>query len=357
MRRFRALRYLLVVGLLVAAGYAFAPYLGDLRSLYQERRALDVPWILLAAALEVAQYVSEGYFIRLLLRILRFEIGLKNTIRVAALDVFATHLLPLGQFGSLAANVYFYRRLGVSGPGIVTLDLALGVIAAGVLLALLVAAVLALPEATFAYPVHRYLALGIGALLLGGLLVWGGSRVGSLRRVATAALRRVPATVSAAASLGQVRGYLSVLRENRREVVLLVVLKDLIYDAIDVTALGCCFLAFGAAPVALLVFAYVASLAAGYASFIPGGLGASDATLAVIFLAAGLDPSAILGATLLYRVVNTLLPVPLGALAYYSLRHEPPPESASSGYASFLGVPSGSPVSRFGRRGRGRPVW
>jgi uncharacterized protein (TIRG00374 family) len=68
-----------------------------------------------------------------------------------------------------------------------------------------------------------------------------------------------------------------------------------------------------APPLALGIYAL--SLLAGALSFIPGGLGSTEAALGLMLMASGADAPTAVAATLIYRMVSLWFAVGLGALS------------------------------------------
>jgi uncharacterized membrane protein YbhN (UPF0104 family) len=87
------------------------------------------------------------------------------------------------------------------------------------------------------------------------------------------------------------------------------------------TTLLCCARAVGADPsLPLLVLVVVGSSAVTAAIPVPGGIGASEASLAAGLVASGLDPAPALSAALLYRALTFWLRVPFAWVALLWLR-------------------------------------
>jgi uncharacterized membrane protein YbhN (UPF0104 family) len=87
------------------------------------------------------------------------------------------------------------------------------------------------------------------------------------------------------------------------------------------TTLLCCARAVGADPsLPLLVLVVVGSSAVTAAIPVPGGIGASEASLAAGLVASGLDPAPALSAALLYRALTSWLRVPFAWVALLWLR-------------------------------------
>src|SRR5581483_3726755 len=110
MKTWKIFKFFIFTAFIFLAIWQFYPYLSDFSKLYKYRYSFNYFWIIIAALFQITQYISEGYFIRKLLKIFNFNVNIKNSIKIAALDVFAIRILPLGYFGPLAAFIYFYRK-------------------------------------------------------------------------------------------------------------------------------------------------------------------------------------------------------------------------------------------------------
>lgn len=85
--------------------------MNDFNKLWQLKDTLDYRWIAAAFFSQIFQYVGDGWFSQLLQSDIKVKI--KDSLRIASLNVFAAHILPVGEAGGLAATDHFYRKLGV----------------------------------------------------------------------------------------------------------------------------------------------------------------------------------------------------------------------------------------------------
>ena len=324
MANLRILRYVFLGLLLLVALYELYQHINDLTEVYQLRHSFNSWWIIVAALAEVSQYGADGYVTRALLRIIKLDIDVADAIRVASLDIFASSLFPVGQFGWLAASFYFYRRLGLDSEGILFFNTLLALITVIFLLVAFLLSLAGIPGGTFPFPLHFYLLAAIGIVLLILLaLAIATSKVSLLRMAVQRILRRAHWYGLVEDFLARWQTYRTLLSGHEAKFVGLVAIKSVAYYGLEFIALESCFLAFHTFPAPpLVIAAYIISLVAGYLSFIPGGLGSADASLAVMFLYARVNAAVVLGVILLYRFVSVILPLPLGALAYFSLKRE-----------------------------------
>jgi uncharacterized protein (TIRG00374 family) len=323
MDRRKLIRYAIVILLIGVALWQTYPYFGDLITLFRYR-GLNYWWIVAATCVQLAQYGGDGYLIRRLLAILGFDVRLKDTVRISALDVFAIRFMPVGSFGSLVAFVYFYRKLGVSTQAVIYLNLFLTVISVFELLVLFIISLATLHTTPFPVLVPSSLlgALAIAALIvLAILFVVLGSE--ETRQSLNQWLLRYPWYVSLRKTYDEIRTFAGVAAAQRVRFIELSALKNLTIYACDVAILLCCGLAFHTwlSPFVVL-FAYVVSLVAGTLSLSPGGLGVTDATMTILLVAGGVTPAVTIGVVLLNRIVSFLVPLPLGGLAYFTLKRD-----------------------------------
>jgi len=100
-------------------------------------------------------------------------------------------------------------------------------------------------------------------------------------------------------------------------------LAAVIYYVTNVATLSFSFLTFGSLPpIALVALAYTLSLVAGWITLAPAGIGATEATLVLIFLQYNVDPAQTLAAVLVFRLITFWIPIPAGFLSYMSLKKE-----------------------------------
>ncbi len=315
----RALQLLFTAALIGFAVYVLRAAVHDASDLYPFRHYLNYWWVLLAACVQILQYAADGFFVQRLFRVMGFKVSLRDTVRLGTLDAVSAAILPVGQFGSLAVAVQVYRKRGLPTQAIVFWNFSVGFITFTLLVIIFIVALALTPRGTFAVPVHSTLwsLLGLTAALAAAAVL-------ILRQ--PAAHRRLEKYAwyrKARDAFDQWREYAAKIGRAWPAFAGLVVAKVLVYYALDIATIECCFLAFHTLPhLALVATAYFVSLVAGYVAMTPAGLGATDATLTAVLVGGGVSPSAVVGMLLLYRLVATVLPTPLGAWSLYSLRRE-----------------------------------
>lgn len=76
-----------------------------------------------------------------------------------------------------------------------------------------------------------------------------------------------------------------------------------------------------------VILAYAVANFAGIISVLPGGIGAYEALMTAVLAAAGVSPALSIPVTVMYRVLNMLLQLPLGYYLYYRRLHRNVPRS------------------------------
>ncbi|MBI4100258.1 flippase-like domain-containing protein [Candidatus Microgenomates bacterium] len=319
MRIIKLSRFLLLAALIFIASIKLSPHFESLRELRNLWGDIRWKWVFVALIFQSGQYIGDGWLSQILLRLVDFRVNFKDTIKIASLSVFAAHLLPVGQAGAMAAIFHFYKKLGVNTGRIVFLSFAWGLISNLTLLFIFLASALFLPDAflpSFHLPAFSLIAVG-PLLSAGGILI---IKRRSLITVLQKQLVKYAFTKKFLEYLGSWKHYKRSILLQPGGIFLAFVAAS-IYHLTNIATLAFAFIAFGNMPsIALLSFAYVVSVTAGLITFAPAGLGASEATLLLIFLNAGVEPKIAIGAVFIFRLLSFWLPIPMGFVSYLSLQ-------------------------------------
>ncbi len=101
------------------------------------------------------------------------------------------------------------------------------------------------------------------------------------------------------------------------------VIAGLVYWLGDIFCLFFVFLSFGyVAHFGGLLLGYSVSSLAGMASFIPGGLGVTEGTLALILTGLGTPSTIALMSILVFRFFSFWIWIPVGLYSFFSLKKE-----------------------------------
>ena len=317
---FKILRYAILVGIIVLAISRLAPHFSDFNQIWDLKDKINYGWIFAALFAQVFQYIGDGWLSQLLLQIVGIHMNMKDTFRIASINVFAAQLLPVGEAGGLAAAYHFYKKLGVHPEKFIFLAICWTGITHVLLILLFIVPTFFLPELPIA-------ALNTSLIIITFAVI--------AVIIAIIYLFRKKLFHKMEKWLGKYnwakpfftfirnRKIYGKLLKSHPWLLFLGLLASLIYYAANIATLSFSFLAFGIMPsLSLIIFTYAASLIFSKITLAPAGIGASEATLILIFLAAHVDPKITIGAVIIYRLITFWLPIPAGSYSYYSLKKE-----------------------------------
>jgi len=313
------LRYVIILILVSIAVWRLYPYLKDFERLFELKQNINFVWLTLSAFLIVGQYFGDGWLSQILLQIAGYKISLKNTIKIASIDVFAAHLLPIGEAGVIATVAYFYKKIGVKGRDIIFLALTWGAVTNFVLVVFLLTSAVFLPKLPN-IPIHLS---SLSKILIILILVIS-PLVFLKKNFIWAKVKEKFSKYKLFQEIVTFKDNLNVHKEAilaSKSLVLKAFLAGFIYYAANIASLYFAFLAFGKAPqLSLIAFTYLLSLIAAFITLAPAGIGAVEATMILVFLQFNVDPALTFAAVLVFRLFSFWLPIPAGALSYFSLR-------------------------------------
>jgi uncharacterized membrane protein YbhN (UPF0104 family) len=317
----------LLVGLALTLGvlYGVVPQIPELRRTLGRLGDGDVPWLVVAAACEVASFAGYVVVFRTVFAGPGSPIGWRASYEITMAGVAATRLLAAGGAGGIALTGWAVSHAGMSGREVRHRVAAFLVLLYAVFLAAMLVAGLGLRVGLFRGPAPFGLTVVPAAFAAVVILVAlalarvppdleehrGGALGGEGRRARAARLlAMVPATVS-----GGVRGAIALLRTRRPGL-----LGAVAWWAFDMAVLWASLRAFGETPpVAVVVVAYLVGML-GNLLPLPGGVGGVEGGLVGALLGFGVPGAPAILAVLAYRAFAFWLPIVPGALAYVGLR-------------------------------------
>lgn len=317
MKFFKVFQYFILAAIIAFAAYRLVPHLKDFHKLAELKDQINYFWLTAALISQCFQYVGDGWLSQLLLKIVGIRMNMQDTLRIASLNVFAAHLLPIGEAGGMAAAYHFYRKLGVSPENFIFLTICWSLITNILLIIMLVLPIIFLPNLPIDIkPKTIIISISLILLAITTIYFW--------RKVIYRKLDNVFGNHSwfkhLASFLSNRKKYFNTVKKHPM-LIFLSFVAGLIYYSSNIATLAFSFLIFNTLPhFSLIIFAYAASLLFGRITLAPGGIGAAEATLILIFLESGIDANLTVAAVLIYRIMSFWLPIPAGAISFYSLR-------------------------------------
>ncbi len=339
-------RGILIFGILLVIEYLVVPELvGASKDLYLLGQ-LNLGWLGAGVVCEAVSLFCYGLLSRTLLP----PDGRPPLSRLFRIDLVAAaigHVIPAGTLGAAGVGYRMFTSAGISGNDAGVMMAAKGLGSTVVLNVLLWASlVISIPLAGF-HPIYVTVAI-IGAVLLFvvAALVLGVTRGASMAgRVLHAVGDKIPGVGGDRLErvVRDATASLAALASDRR-----VLVRSLIWATLnwllDAASLWCFVAAFGRlVDPAELFAAYGIANVAGALPLTPGGLGVVDSVAPLLLVSFGVTRSVATLGVLGWRLVNFWAPIPVGGLAYLSLK-VPPRPGAPGGSRWDTRSPNGHPV-------------
>jgi len=322
----------LVVQLAVTAlvGWLFVvPRLADVVTRGELRAVSGFGWPLAAAA---AQVVSLGAYAVMTRAVLAGHPRRPPLRRLLAIDlssIAVTNCVPVGAAAGTGVGVRLLAREGVRPAEAASAKVLQGGVAALALAVLTTGAAVA-RVAGPGLGASDLTSLRIGGPVLAGVLVLAagvglgaGTRRG--RRLGRALARGLAARVRGrvrpvAVRTGRSLGAQAKLLTSQPRVLLPALAASIVNWGADAVSLWCCMHAFGRPGDASgLLLSFGLATAVGWLPITPGGLGVVEAVLIPGLIGLGSSAAAAALGVLLWRLVHSWLPVPLGLVARVSI--------------------------------------
>jgi hypothetical protein len=317
-------RGIVIFALLLIVEYLVVPELvGASRDLYLLGR-VNAFWLAGGVILEFASLFCYGLLTRALLPPGAHNPGLSVLFRVDLAAAAVAHVIPAGTLGSAGLGYKLFTDAGIKGRDAAVMMTAKGLGSTVVLNVLLwLSLVISIPLAGF-NPIYGTVAI-TGAVIIGAVaaLAFGFLR-GAKRasRILHAVGDRIPGLSGDRLEQGLLEAAKSLraLGRDRRTLVLSLTWATLNW-LLDAASLWCFVAAFGrfVNPVELFA-AYGIANVAGALPVTPGGLGVVDSVAPLLLVSFGVTRSVATLGVLGWRLVNFWLPIPVGAIAYVSLK-------------------------------------
>lgn len=314
MRYLRWFLLTILIGLAIAKLY---PHFHDFSQVWDLKNNINYYFLAIGIFAQSGQYIGDGWLSQTILKIIGVEMKFKNAVKIASLNVLAAHLFPVGEIGSIGAAYYFYKKLGTSTQSFIFLSVCWSAITALTLFAIFLTSMFFIPHLPYfnfkliATVIIAVLAALIAAVFIFHKFIWHKIRERSTKYEIVRELIEFKhnATFYKKALL------------SHKLLLFEAFLACLVYYGTNILTLSFSFLTFGLSPsIPLVAFAYALSLWSGVITLSPAGLGAAEATMILIFLGYGLDPAKSLAVVLTFRLISFWIPIPAGALSYFSLK-------------------------------------
>lgn len=312
-------RFLLILAIVIIAVWQLAPHLRDFGQIYNLRYKINYLWLFFAMISQSGQYIGDGWLSLILLKVTRTRVSFINALRIASMNVFAANLLPVGQAGALATAYYFYKKLGVTNQNFIFLSICWTAITTSSLLLIFTFSLITLkelPNLGFSYKITALIILlvilSISSLsLISKKIVWPKVR----HLISKTAIFQEFALFKK-----NFPNFKQAIKTNKFSFYKAFIAAFVFYLS-SIFTLMFSFLTFGIkVPFDVAAIAYTLSFVAGWITLAPAGIGATEATMILIFLQFNFPPAEAVAGTLLFRLISFWIPIATGLISYVSLK-------------------------------------
>ncbi len=325
--RRRIKRSLKIIFFVIAFNYFGLPAIAGVRNAVHKLAEVNLPWLALAIGLQIIGLLAYAQLMRVALPPGR--IGLFRLFRIQLATKSINNTVPAGSAAGAALGYRLLTTSGVDGPDAGFALAATGLVSACVLnLILWVALLLTLPFHGVSVLYGIIAMLGVIVLLFAaGLmfaLIKGRERATRILRAITGRIRFIDAD-RISEIVEQVAGRLGEI-VNDKELLERAAIWATLNWLLDAASLFVFVRAFGewANVVGLLVAFGLANVLA-VIPITPGGLGYVEATLAGTLVGFGVTRDVAVLAVPIYRLAQFWFPIPLGGIAYLTVRRDQRP--------------------------------
>jgi hypothetical protein len=317
-------RGILIFVLLLIIEYLVVPELvGASKDLYLLGQVNPL-WFAAGVLLEFLSLFCYGLLTQALLPSGSHNPGLSRLFRIDLAAAAVAHVIPAGTLGSAGIGYRLFTAEGIKGNDAAVMMATKGLGSTVVLNVLLwISLVISIPLAGF-HPIYvTVAAVGAVVMLAVGALAFGITRGGKhAARILGFAGDHIPGLTGERLrqAILDTGDKLSALARDRRTLALSLTWASLNW-LLDAASLWCFVAAFGRLvnPVELFA-AYGIANVAGVLPVTPAGLGVVDSVAPLLLVSFGVTRSVATLGVLGWRLVNFWLPIPVGAIAYISLK-------------------------------------
>ena len=330
----------IIIILLIAIGiYFLIPRLIGLQEAAKLMLHINKYYLVLALIFEIISYMGAAWLLGIILSRLKYKISFWDRFRISSIAAFAIHFFPVGTFGQGAVDYYFLRKKNVEAGSILIMFVLRIIMTYIAFLIIFLIGLVLVPTASHLAFSPKLISLVLFALLLGGALymiylyrhkerfrvVW--RRILRFGDFFASKIRHSKISQEKEAEIFEdIYGGIGLFGHKKRATVFAVI-AGLVYWLGDITCFYFVFLSFGYKILwSVLIFGYGVSSLAGLVSFIPGGLGVTEASMGLMYSGLGVPSNLAIMSILVFRFFSFWIWIPFGLYSYISLTRNQMPK-------------------------------
>ena len=289
-------------------------------------------YLILAISSEIISYIGAAWLLGIILQRLGYKIKFWDRFRIGSIAAFAIHFFPVGTFGEGAVDYYFLREKNVESGSILLMLVLRIIISYVAFLSLFVISLILVPTAPHTAISAKLISVVIFILIVLGIYYMFylyhhkekfRKAMGKFLKFVDFFLSRFRGKKLSDEKSGEIFEdiYTGIgLFGRKKRFFVLAIFASLIYWLGDMTCLFFVFASLGyTIHFGVLIFGYAVSTLLGMISFIPGGLGVFEGSMALIYTGLGLPGDLTIMSILIFRLFSFWLWIPFGVYSFISL--------------------------------------
>ncbi len=331
--KFNAKNIIILVLLLVGL-YFLLPKLVGLEQALKLLRHINKFYLLLGIVAEIMSFIGAAWLLGIIFTQLGHKLPFFTRFKLGSIAAFTIHFVPLGAAGEAAFDYYFLRKQRVDSGSIILMWILRWIFTyAGFFLVFLFGLMLVptYPDLTFS---PKFISPILLIAILGAVFylvyiyrhkdkfwqVW--SKLFSFANRIIKRFKKEPfAEDKKREVFDDIYEGIGLFGRKKRSSIL-AILAGMLYWLGDITCFYFVFLSFGFhIGWGMLIFSYCISTVLGIISAVPGGMGVTEGSMALILTGMGVPGALALTATLVFRLFSYWVWIPVGFFSYLSLRN------------------------------------
>lgn len=324
----------IVILVLFAIGlYFLAPKLVGIEQAIRLLDKINKNYLFLALIAEITSYVGATIALGIFLSRMGYKLDFSTRFKLSSVSSFTMHFLPIGAAGGAAFEYSFLRKRAVDSGSIIVMWILRWIFSYASFLILFLFSLILLPIAP-KLPFSPETLTTVFLILVFGLVFYTvylykhkskfwvqWQKVFKLFNSLIKKFKKEPVQESKQAEIFEdIYTGIKLFSKKKRSYIF-AILSSMLYWVGDMVCLYFVFWAFGfAINPGVLIFGYCISTLLGIVSFIPGGIGVTEGSMALIFTGMGVPSVLALTAVLVFRLFSFWIWIPVGFLSYLSLQ-------------------------------------
>lgn len=320
--------FLVIIGLII-----LFPKLIGLEKAVRLLTQANVFFLILALAAEIASYIGAAWLLGIILSRLGHHLSFKDRFKIGSIAAFTIHFLPIGSFGEGAVDYYFLRRRKVESGSILLMLVLRPIFTYIAFLIIFLLGLILVPTHPALHFSPKIVSFLLFLIILIGIFYliylyrhkdkfWRFFQ--GLFRFANRHLRRFRQAPIDDGKIQEIfediyQG-IGLFGDKKRNSVF-AVLAGLLYWIGDIACFFFVFWSFGYIVYpGVLIFGYGVATLLALVSMIPGGVGVTEGSMALIYSGLGVPSGIALMSILVFRLISFWIWIPISLVSYVTLQ-------------------------------------